>query len=126
MLNGTMIENTVVGGPAHDSKQFEHGDVVLEVDGQEAKNANIFQLLIGSDIPGSDVEVKLGKGGPKAIACSHNHVVLRYWLTVIRRLLQGPTVLVRLKRMATSDIQDRRRMFELFSVLKVNSTDFDT
>jgi S1-C subfamily serine protease len=68
MLNGTMIENTVVGGPAHNSKQFEHGDVILEVDGQEAKNANIFELLIGSDIPGSAVEVKLAKGGPKVIS----------------------------------------------------------
>ena len=68
MLNGTMIENTVVGGPAHNSKQFEHGDVILEVDGQEAKNSNIFELLIGSDIPGSAVEVKLAKGGPKVIS----------------------------------------------------------
>jgi hypothetical protein len=66
MLSGTMIDNTVVGGPAHNSKQFEHGDVVLEVDGHEANNGNIFELLIGNDTPGSVVEVRLAKGDPKA------------------------------------------------------------
>jgi hypothetical protein len=40
---------------------------------------------------------------------------------MVHYLLQGPEVVVKLKRMATSDIQDRRRMFELFSALKVCS-----
>jgi S1-C subfamily serine protease len=67
MMNGTMIDNTVVGGPAYNSKQLGHGDVILEVDGQEANNENIFQLLIGGDIPGSAVQIKLAKGSPKVI-----------------------------------------------------------
>ncbi len=62
MLNGTMIECTVVGGPAHNSRQIEHGDFVLEVDGNLATNDNIIELLIGNDIPGSVVKIKLAKG----------------------------------------------------------------
>ena len=65
MMRGTTIDNTVVGGPAYNSKQLGHGDVILEVDGQVAKNENIFELLIGSDIPGSIVDVKLAKGNQK-------------------------------------------------------------
>ena len=67
MMNGTMIENTVVGGPAYSSKQLGHGDVILEVDGREAKNETIFELLIGSDIPGSAMNVKLAKGNSKVL-----------------------------------------------------------
>ena len=65
MMNGTTIDNTVVGGPAYNSKQLGHGDVILEVDGQEAKDENIFQILIGCDVPGSAVNIKLAKGGPQ-------------------------------------------------------------
>ena len=64
-MNGTFVDNTVVGGPAHSSKKIEHGDIVLEVDGRAATNDNIFELLIGNDIPGSVVEITLSKGGPK-------------------------------------------------------------
>ncbi len=67
MMNGTTIDNTVVGGPAYNSKQLGHGDVILEVDGQEARNENIFELFIGSDVPGSVVYIKIAKGGPKVI-----------------------------------------------------------
>lgn len=62
-MSGTMIDNTVMGGPAHSSKQLEHGDVILKVDGQTATEENIFELLIGSDIPGSIVEITIAKGG---------------------------------------------------------------
>ena len=62
-MSGTMIDNTVVGGPAHSSKELEHGDVILKVDGSEATEENIFQLLVGSDVPGSIVEITIAKGG---------------------------------------------------------------
>jgi S1-C subfamily serine protease len=67
MMNGTMVDNTVIGGPAYNSKQLAHGDVILEVDGKEAKNENIFELFIGSDIPGSAVNIKLARGGATVI-----------------------------------------------------------
>ena len=67
MLNGITIDNTVAGGPAYNSKQLGHGDVILEVDDKEARNENIFELLIGSDTPGSVVHIKVAKEGPKVI-----------------------------------------------------------
>ena len=76
MMNGTMIENMVVGGPAYNSKQLEHGDVILEVDGQEAKNENIFEVLIGCDVPGSAVNIKLAKGGPQVVF-TFSHLLLQ-------------------------------------------------
>jgi hypothetical protein len=40
---------------------------------------------------------------------------------MIDSVLQGPTVDITLKRMPTSAISDRRKMFELFSHLKVGT-----
>ena len=65
MMKGTTIDYTVVGGPAYSSKQLVHQDVVLKVDGRDATDENIFELLIGEDIPGSVVEITFAKGGPK-------------------------------------------------------------
>ena len=45
-MKGTTIDYTVVGGPAYSSKQLEHQDVVLKVDGRDATDENIFELLI--------------------------------------------------------------------------------
>ena len=56
-MNGTMIDNTVIGGPAFNSKQFSHGDVILKVNGVTATNENVLDLLVGNDIPGSPVEI---------------------------------------------------------------------
>jgi S1-C subfamily serine protease len=67
MMNGTTVDNTVAGGPAYNSKLMAHGDVILEVDDREAKNENIFELLIGCDVPGSVVHIKLAKGGPTVV-----------------------------------------------------------
>ncbi len=120
MMNGTMVDNTVVGGPAYNSKQMGHGDVVLEVDGREANNENIFELLIGGDLPGSTVDVMLAKGGPTVIhALTFPAKEISYISNDTVTCWQGKVINVKLKRMATSEIQDRRRMFELFSTLKV-------
>ncbi len=80
MLNGTMIDYTVVGGPAHNSRQMEHGDFVLEVDGVEAKNGNIIELLIGNDIPGSVVKIKLAKGGQQEFQILY---IQRFFIMII-------------------------------------------
>ena len=63
MINGTSIDNTVVGGPAYNSQKLSHGDTILKVDGIVATNENIFELLIGNDIPGSSVEITVAKNG---------------------------------------------------------------
>jgi C-terminal processing protease CtpA/Prc len=116
MVNGTTVDNTVVGGPAFNSKQFCHGDVILAVNGVPATNDNLLDLLIGSDIPGTSVEIRVAKGHMQArklvfeiAGCDH----------MIRDSVQGPLGYVKLNRMANNEIRDRRRMFEYFNTLKV-------
>ena len=64
-MNGTTIELTVVGGPAYNSKELEPGDTILKVDGQTATEANVKELLIGDDKPGSAVDIFLEKKNSK-------------------------------------------------------------
>ena len=66
IMNGTTIDLTVVGGPAYNSKQLEPGDIILNVDGKKATEENIKELLIGKDIPGSEVDILLEKKNSKA------------------------------------------------------------
>ena len=68
MINGTSIDNTVVGGPAHNSQKLSHGDTILKVDGLVATNENILELLIGNDVPGSSVEITVLKNGPHVMS----------------------------------------------------------
>ncbi len=65
MLQGTVVENTVIGGPAHSSKAIEQGDVILKIDGAHVTSDNIKGMLVGSDVPGSSVTVTVAKGGFK-------------------------------------------------------------
>jgi S1-C subfamily serine protease len=67
MLQGTVVDNTVIGGPAHSSKAIGQGDVILKIDGIVVTSDNIKGLLVGSDVPGSSVTVTVAKGGPKVI-----------------------------------------------------------
>jgi hypothetical protein len=63
MLNGTTIDNVVVGGPAHNSRQLGPGDQILQVNNTPATKNNIYELLLGDDIPGSFVDISVSKGG---------------------------------------------------------------
>jgi C-terminal processing protease CtpA/Prc len=66
MMNGTTVDNMVIGGPAYNSRQISTGDVILKVNGSSATKENILDLLVGNDIPGSPVELRIAKGGIKA------------------------------------------------------------
>jgi hypothetical protein len=44
-----------------------HGDVLLQVDGQEATDENIGILLVGNDMPGSRLVLSVAKGGNEVI-----------------------------------------------------------
>jgi C-terminal processing protease CtpA/Prc len=66
MITGVTIDSTVAGGPAFNSKKLSRGDVILKVDGNSVTNENIFQLLVGRDVPGSSVELCVAKGGSQA------------------------------------------------------------
>jgi hypothetical protein len=100
LLNCCIIDRLVLGGPAWKSKFFKIGDEIDKVDGIRADRANIHELLIGNDVPGSSVSITLKTDG---------------W--------HGLGKTVELKRMSAIAIADRVRMFELFSSMKARAKD---
>ena len=72
MLQGTAVENTLIGGPAHNSKEIATGDVILKIDEQVVTTENIKGLVIGNDLPGTPVSLSIAKGGPK-VSILHDH-----------------------------------------------------
>ena len=91
MLNGTTVDNVVIGGPAYG--KMGKGDVIKAVDGQKAKADNIATLLYGTDKPGSEVKIdfQTAKGQSKQIV---------------------------LRRMKVEAIADKHHMFHLFTEVK--------
>ena len=65
------------------------------MDDHAVQQDDLHTMLLGTDVPGSVVKVKVRK-------------------------LNGSTVTVQLKRIATESIADRRKMFEHFTALKVD------
>ena len=63
MINGTTVDNLLVGGPAYSCMKLAQGDVILKVDSVEATEANIVELLVGNDLPGTPMEIVVAKGG---------------------------------------------------------------
>jgi hypothetical protein len=98
LLNCCTIDRLVLGGPAWKSKLLKIGDEIVKVNGIRADRANIHELLIGDDVPGSSVSITLKSDG---------------W--------HGLGKTVELKRMSANAIADRVRMFELFSSMKARA-----
>jgi hypothetical protein len=92
MFHGNIIESMVVGGPAFNCQELDRGDELLRVDGQPVTEQNRHRLLIGSDLPGSQV-------------------------TLTVRKASGATKDVVLSRMKSEQIADKRRIFELFTTI---------
>ena len=63
-LNGLRIDSMVVGGPAYNSGLLDVGDVIVSIDGEEATEGNVEELVIGDDQPGSLLEVSVLKVAP--------------------------------------------------------------
>ena len=55
------VTSVMVCGPAFNSKKVQKGDTIVAVDGQKVSGNQISCMLIGSDKPGSVVEVTLKK-----------------------------------------------------------------
>ena len=94
ILDGTVVDSMVVGGPAFNTGQLDRGDTILSIDQQPASEDNLHALLVGSDTPGSSVTVTVRKAG-------------------------GDVKEVVLTRMDTEVIADRCRLFELCAGIKV-------
>jgi hypothetical protein len=93
-LEGTTVESMLVGGPAHLSKNIMLGDKILECDGKTATPSNISTLLVGSDIPGSTVKLKIQRGG-----------------------IGFEIANIELERACTYELADRRKMVEFFDAI---------
>jgi C-terminal processing protease CtpA/Prc len=65
------IDNVLIGGPAFISGKLSKGDVVLSVDGKEATIENVHDLLVGSDIPGADLHMRVMKNDSVTTRSSH-------------------------------------------------------
>jgi len=87
-----IVTNLLTGAPASLSKQFQKGDRVVQVDDKvvDEHGTNLTRMLIGSDIPGSLVKVYYQRGNAQRQE-------------------------VTLKRACTTELADRRRMFQLFT-----------
>ena len=61
MLNGTVVQSILIGGPAFNSSQLDTGDVVIGVDGCKVSEDNIASHLTGNDTAGSTVTLTVQK-----------------------------------------------------------------
>jgi len=66
MVKSNVVDNILTGSPAALSKKFMKGDVVVQIDGAPVNNKNLIDLLIGCDIPGTIVTVKVMRTGAAA------------------------------------------------------------
>ncbi|EKX51474.1 hypothetical protein GUITHDRAFT_102742 [Guillardia theta CCMP2712] len=95
MFTGSRIENLMAGGPAQLSGELDVGDVVLYVDGHhvEGDALRMGTYLRGDDIPGT-------------------------MMSLIVKKSNGAVKNVELTRMSSSNIQDTRKVLEMFSALR--------
>ena len=59
VLDGETIGDASIGGPAYASAQLERGDRITQVDGEDVTADTIGTALIGCDVPGSIVTLKV-------------------------------------------------------------------
>jgi hypothetical protein len=83
------------------------GDYIVSIDGRQIlSEEEAVSGLLGSDIPGTTVVVGVSR------------ICGREWVPEVEHV----NIEVVLTRMATESIADRRRIFELFTILKVSTT----
>ena len=94
MLKNCVVDNVLAGSPASMSKKFLRGDTVVEIDGVLATKDNVIELLVGDDVPGTIVQIKVERPG------------------------FADPVLVCLKRACTEDLADKKQMADLLSKIR--------
>ena len=135
MLKGLAIDNMVIGGPAHNTGLLEKGDLIIAIDGVAVTEDTIHAALLGDDIPGSSVVLTIKRSAVPELnlidAGSIANAVFRHADAVFNPngsnsresspLTNKNIREVVVVRMATEVIADRRRMFELFTDIKVKN-----
>jgi C-terminal processing protease CtpA/Prc len=94
MCTNCTVDSLLAGAPASVSKKILKGDKILEVDSQPVTNSNIVDLLVGADVPGTIVNIKISRGGA------------------------ADPIEVPLKRASSAELADKKRLFELFTKIK--------
>lgn len=61
MLKGLIVDNMVIGGPAYNSGALKRGDIILAVDGMITTEESVISMLLGQDIPGSMVTLRISR-----------------------------------------------------------------
>jgi len=88
------IDQILVGGPAYYSKVLESGDEILEVDGAKIEPNMLANTLLGSDIPGTFVNITV-------------------------RQVRGEIKTVKLKRISSESMSEQRlHIFEIINEAK--------
>jgi S1-C subfamily serine protease len=64
MLRGCIIDNMVIGGPAYNVGLLRRGDIITGVDGVPATEETVLTMLLGDDVPGSQVTLKMSRHTP--------------------------------------------------------------
>jgi hypothetical protein len=126
MLHGTKIENTLIGGPAFGL--LKKGDILIKIDGQPVSEENILTALRGSDIPGSKVVLTVNRLKGDAPDTRHyggNYMSASPSPDISADEEDLEQVDIDITRIATAEIADRRRMFDMFTFLEVHKvTDY--
>jgi hypothetical protein len=121
MLHGIKIENTLFGGPAFGL--LKKGDILAKIDGQFVTEENILTALRGGDIPGTKVFMTVLRAkqdqstvrprGSRDVSVSSSP-------DVSAEDEEREEIELCITRIATAEIADRRRMFDLFTFLEVS------
>jgi hypothetical protein len=109
MLHGKKIENTLIGGPSFGI--LEKGDFIVSIDGENVSEENVYEKLKGCDIPGTEVSITVERCGNTTSSSVRS-------LSDFEQL-DSRKIEVSVSRMATAEIADRRRMFDLFTIMEV-------
>lgn len=62
VTNGMFVNRVFAGGPA-DKAGIKAGDIILEVNGKQAKKSSDFSMLIGNSAPGTKLNFKIYRDG---------------------------------------------------------------
>eukprot|EP00960_Hanusia_phi_P049342 759506-Hanusia_phi.AAC.4 len=97
MVNDLTVDGMLIGGPAYNSKMLRKGDKIVKVDGIEVSMDNLQEVLVGDDVPGSEVILTVEKQDLMEI------------------------VEVTLRRVARTEMAERIELFECFADIKENA-----
>ena len=116
MLHRTTVINTLVGGPAFGC--LYEGDEIIKIDGHTVSVEDVSRYIRGQDIPGSQSIFTVLR---KVQSTSRPEPQSQYDPDIWWKEDQEDWVEVdvTITRVATAEIADQKRMFDLLTIMKV-------